>query len=158
MTKRNDLVQIEKMQPEELGEVAELERQIFSEPWSQQGFLDSLKSSDTLYLTARADGRIVGYCGFLQSFDEANITNVAVCEEYRKLGIGFWMLHQLMEQGKKRGIARYTLEVRAGNRAALHLYQKLGFQPAGVRPGFYEKPKEDAVIMWTDENFAGRSQ
>ena len=141
--------QIEKMRPEHIKEVAEIERRIFTLPWSEQGFLSSLQSEDTLYLVVRKEGRVAGYCGLLQSFDEADITNVAVAEEARGAGIGFAMLSELMRLGKERGIARYTLEVRASNAAALHLYEKLGFQSAGIRKNFYDRPKEDAVIMWT---------
>lgn len=142
--------QIEKMQPEDIKEVAGIERRIFTLPWSEQGFLSSLQSEDTLYLVVRKEGRIAGYCGLLQSFDEADITNVAVAEEARNEGLGFAMISELMRLGKERGVARYTLEVRASNAAAIHLYEKLGFQSVGIRKNFYDQPKEDAVIMWTE--------
>ena len=58
------------------------------------------------------------------------------------------MLNELIRCGQERGILNFTLEVRAKNAAALHLYEKLGFVSVGIRPGFYEKPREDAVIMW----------
>ena len=127
---------IEKMQPEDIKEVAQIENRIFTLPWSEQGFLSSLQSEDTLYLVVRKEGRVAGYCGLLQSFDEADITNVAVAEEARGAGICFAMLSELMRLGKERGIARYTLEVRASNAAALHLYEKLGFQSVGIRKNF----------------------
>ena len=142
-------LEITEMKQEDIPAVAALEREIFSMPWSENGFLSALSSSDTLYLTARADGRVVGYCGLLQSFDEADITNVAVSPAYRGRSVGYRMLSELMEAGKTRGIERYTLEVRVSNQAALALYEKLGFASVGVRKNFYEKPKEDAVIMWT---------
>lgn len=142
-------LKITEMKPEDVPEVVVLERQIFSIPWSEKGFLDSLRLPDTLYLVVRDAEKLVGYCGFLQSFDEADITNVAVTPEHRSRGVGRYMLKELMARGNKRGIHRYTLEVRAGNAPALHLYQKLGFEPVGIRKNFYEMPREDAVIMWT---------
>ena len=93
---------------------------------------------------------MIAYCGFLQSFDEADITNVAVREEYRAQGVGRAMLEALMEGGKERGISRFTLEVRVSNIPALHLYESLGFVSAGIRKNFYDLPKEDAVIMWKE--------
>ena len=112
--------------------------------------LSSLQQQDTLYLVAQQDGKVAGYCGLLQSFDEADITNVAVHPEYRRLGIACQMLEQLMEQGATRGIQRYTLEVRVSNTAAVKLYQKLGFASVGIRKNFYAFPTEDAMIMWTE--------
>ena len=143
-------LKISEMLPQDVPEVAALERQIFTMPWSENGFLASLRSQDTLYLVAREGERLLGYCGFLQSFDEADITNVAVSPENRGRGVGCEMLLELMRRGKERGIARYTLEVRVGNAAAIHLYQKLGFASVGIRKNFYEKPQEDALIMWTE--------
>lgn len=144
-----DLV-ITKMQLQDVAEAAALEARIFTVPWSENGFRSALDSKDTLYLTARENGKLVGYCGFWQSFDEADITNVAVDESCRKRGVGYRMLHELMRLGRERGVLRYTLEVRVGNTAAIHLYEKLGFASAGVRKNFYEKPREDALIMWTE--------
>ena len=125
--------EIERMQPEDVREVAALEAKIFSIPWSEAGFLSSLQSKDTLYLAVRKSGQLIGYCGLLQSFDEADITNVAVEETYRGCGI-----------------LRYTLEVRVSNASAIHLYEKLGFHFVGIRKNFYDSPKEDAMIMWTE--------
>lgn len=141
-------VEIREMCQADLEEVAALEQTIFSMPWSQKGFDAAIRQDAALYLTARLDGKLAGYCGLLQSFDEADITNVAVAPQFRNQGVAHAMLTQLMRNGKDRGIENFTLEVRAGNEAALHLYEKLGFERVGVRRNFYEKPQEDAVIMW----------
>ena len=58
------------------------------------------------------------------------------------------MLKELLTRGEAAGINAFTLEVRVSNAAAIHIYEKFGFQPEGIRPRFYEKPIEDAVIMW----------
>ena len=140
---------IREMKPEDIPAAAAIEQQIFSQPWSEQGFLSSLNLADTLYLVVYEGERLIGYCGLLQSFDEADITNVAVVSDVRNCGIGYAMLSELMKQGKERGIARYTLEVRVSNSPAIRLYEKLGFESVGIRKNFYDRPKEDAMIMWT---------
>lgn len=139
---------IREMQISDLKQVAEIERAIFTVPWSEKGFADSLLQDCTRYLTAEDDGEIVGYCGMFRSFDEANITNVAVREESRGRGVAERMLKELMRQGEAQGIRAYTLEVRVSNIPARRLYEKLGFEDAGIRRNFYERPTEDAVIMW----------
>lgn len=149
MEREKTTLELTEMMPQDVPEVAALERQIFTMPWSENGFISSLRSKDTLYLVARENGILAGYCGFLQSFDEADITNVAVALEARGRGVGQKMLAELMRRGKDRGILRYTLEVRISNTAAVHLYEKRGFVSAGIRKNFYEKPQEDALIMWT---------
>ena len=141
---------IAELKSEDAAHAAEIERMIFTMPWSEKGFRSSIESPDTEYLGVWTENEMVAYCGFLQSLDEADITNVAVHPDYRQRGIAYAMLKELMEKGKKRGVERYTLEVRAGNAAAIHLYEKLGFVSAGIRKNFYEKPKEDAMIMWTE--------
>ena len=55
---------------------------------------------------------------------------------------------ELIAGGQKEGIEAFTLEVRVSNAPAIHLYKKFGFVSEGIRPGFYEKPAEDADIMW----------
>lgn len=142
------MMEITEMQPEDLQEVAAIEKSIFSQPWSENGFAASLQSKDTLYLAVRLDGELAGYCGLLQSFDEADITNVAVKESCRRQKVAETMLAELLRRGSMRGIRAFTLEVRRGNAGAIALYEKLGFENCGIRRNFYEKPVEDAVIMW----------
>lgn len=146
--------QLRLMEESHLDQVAEIEKRIFSEPWSRKGFADSLRSPDTCYVAAVVSGRVAGYCGFLQSFDEADITNMAVDEPYRGIGVGKRMLEELMKRGKSRGVSRFTLEVRVSNEAAIRLYEKLGFFTVGVRKNFYSKPTEDGAIMWTEYSSA----
>ena len=138
-------IRIRKMSTEDLMEVARIEKETFSLPWSQQGFADSLAQENTCYLVACIGEKLVGYCGFLQVLDEADITNVAVDAACRKCGVGERML---LEAGEDRGVRAFTLEVRESNLAALALYQKIGFEECGVRKNFYDFPKENAVIMW----------
>ncbi|MCD8023234.1 MAG: ribosomal protein S18-alanine N-acetyltransferase [Lachnospiraceae bacterium] len=154
-------LQLEKMQSSDVPEVAQIEKLCFSQPWSENGFRTALEYDYNCYLVARksvqtADenltGGIAGYCGLQQSFEDAEILNVAVRPDQRGQGIAFSMLQRLMEIGRERGVERFTLEVRKSNAAALHLYEKLGFVSAGIRRNFYEKPVEDAVIMWTESD------
>ena len=58
------------------------------------------------------------------------------------------MMEYMLERAKENGMGACTLEVRVSNRPAIRLYESLGFKGEGVRPGFYDKPKEDALIMW----------
>lgn len=82
---------------------------------------------------------------------EGDITNVAVREQYRGRKIASALMEALLKLGRERyGIKAFTLEVRSQNTAARNLYEKLGFVSKGVRPGFYEKPKDDAVILWKE--------
>lgn len=142
------MLEIRLMEMNDLEKVAAIEGSLFSQPWSLKGFQDSLNSPDTIYLTALWDGEVVGYCGLLKSFEEADITNVAVAKEFQGRGIAFAMLSLLLKAGNEKGISDFTLEVRVSNASAIHVYEKLGFVNEGIRKNFYEKPKEDAMIMW----------
>lgn len=135
------------MKETDLWQVTVIEQEIFSQPWSKQGFLDALKNKDTLYLVAEEKNTILGYLGLWQSFEEADITNVAVKSEYRRKGVAGRLLSEGRRLAAQRGITALTLEVRVSNEPAIRLYEKYGFRSLGIRPGFYEKPKEDAIIM-----------
>ena len=79
--------------------------------------------------------------------DEGEIVNVAVSPEYRKQGYGVEMVGRLIRQSGEAGVRRFFLEVRESNIAGQKLYERLGFAACGKRRGFYEHPKEDAVLM-----------
>lgn len=138
---------IRPMKEADLQEVAAIEQEAIAPPWSEQDFRDSLGLPHVSMLTAVLDGEVAGYCVCYQSFDEGEITNVAVKKELRRRGIAGKLLEALFSLGTERGIERFLLEVRASNEAALYTYEKVGFQRAGLRKNFYTQPAEDAVIM-----------
>ena len=133
-------------------ELAGLEAEVFTDPWSEKSFRDLLKHSYCRYLVAEdAKGHPVGFAGMTISFDEADIDKVMVAPKMRRRGIADRLLEKVMEQGKECGVQSFTLEVRRGNQPAIALYQKNGFVSEGIRPNFYSNPREDAVIMWKRE-------
>ncbi|MCI8897319.1 MAG: ribosomal protein S18-alanine N-acetyltransferase [Lachnospiraceae bacterium] len=142
------MVVYRKMTAEDVPFISRLEEETFSMPWSADSFLEMIGKEDARYYVAEEDGRLLGGCGVLMIAGEGNITNVAIAPEARNRGIGTALLRHLMAEGDREGLTAYTLEVRVSNAAAIHVYEKLGFVSAGVRPGFYEKPVEDALIFW----------
>lgn len=142
------MAEIRKMKEEDLDQVAEIEKETFSMPWTRESLRSFLNRGDTVFLVAAEKEEILGYCGYLQVIDEADILNVAVKTAHRGNHIGTELIRRLLEEGKNQGIFRFTLEVRQSNLAAIHIYEKAGFVSAGIRKNFYEKPVENAVIMW----------
>ncbi len=145
-------IKIRRMTQEDVPAAAALERACFSEPWSENAYLRTLADENALYLAAELEGgEIAGICGLLDILGEGDISNVAVAEGFRRQKIAERMLEELLKLGKERGITAFTLEVRASNEAAIRLYEKFGFVSEGRRKNFYEKPREDALILWRYE-------
>lgn len=136
------------MQKKDIDQIVEIESKAFSQPWSKKSFEEALTHKNLMFITATMDDRIVGYCGLYIVLDEGNVINVAVKEEYRGQHIAQKMLQYLLEKGTSQKVTAFTLEVREHNKTAIHVYEKLGFQSVGIRKNFYEKPIENAVIMW----------
>lgn len=141
-------IAVRELREEDCKELSRIEQESFSMPWSEEDFRMLLTRDYCRYVVAEADGRVVGCCGFTNSCNEGNIDNVVVDAAYRGQGIGQKMLQEALAIGEAEGIEAFTLEVRVSNEAAIHVYEKLGFKSEGVRPRFYEKPVEDAMIMW----------
>jgi len=137
-----------RMTPQDVPWISKLEEETFSMPWSPESFLEMIGKEDVRYYVAEEEGQILGGCGVWMIAGEGNITNVVVAPAARNRGIATAMLRHLIQEGDREGLTAYTLEVRVSNAAAIHVYEKLGFVSAGVLPGFYEKPPEDALIFW----------
>lgn len=142
------MTNIRLMKETDLDCVSAIEKEIFSLPWSKKSFSDSLQSENTLYVVAEEEGQIQGYCGMYLSFEEGNITNVAVSPSYRRRHVAYYMLKDILEKAEGKGITNIFLEVRETNVPAIKLYEKFGFEQAGIRKHFYEKPTENALVMW----------
>lgn len=136
------------MEKKDLEQVCEIENKTFSQPWTREDFEASISNPNHIYIVAEEEDEIAGYCGLWMVAGEGQINNVAVREDFRKKGVGYGMLSYLLELGREKNQDAFTLEVRASNEPAIRLYEKLGFHSAGIRRGFYEKPREDANIMW----------
>ena len=138
---------VRRMKLQDCEQVATIEAESFSVPWSLQAFQDTIEMKNYRYFVAEQNGEILGYCGFVFVLDEAEIPNVCVKLSARKQGIGKQMLTVLEEEAKELGIKILYLEVRESNQPARNLYTSFGFEEDGIRRNFYELQKENAVLM-----------
>ncbi|MBO4890292.1 MAG: ribosomal protein S18-alanine N-acetyltransferase [Lachnospiraceae bacterium] len=140
------------MTESDIPEVARIEKMIFADPWSEKVYRETLKLPETGYVVATDvsdDGEeIIGAAGVRNIVGTGEITNVMILPGYRGRGIAKMMLTELLETGRQLGACDFTLEVRVSNEPAIRLYESLGFESEGVRPGFYRNPAEDAAIYW----------
>lgn len=137
---------IREMTREDIPSVATIEKQCFSQPWSEQGFAEGLKAP-AIFLVAEEMGRIAGYIGMYVSAPEGEITNVAVAPGLRMRGTGKALVDAMKQWASDHGVTRIVLEVRVGNEPAIHVYEAAGFVKLGIRKDFYQFPTEDAFVM-----------
>lgn len=142
------------MQLEDLDAVVDIEQQSFTAPWSRSAFLSELENTrEARLLVARVGaghGTVVGYIAYRRALDEMHVVLIAVHPAWRRRGIARALLCEAMEQARQIACSKATLEVRVSNTAAQQLYYRLGFAPVGVRPRYYTRPLEDALILWRD--------
>ena len=138
---------IRAMNSHDVATLAQIEQICFSDPWSEAAFTYELTNPLSCWLIAEEDGKILGYIGSQAVIDEADIMNVAVVPQYRRRGIAKHLLERLIVELDAKNVKKLSLEVRASNEAAITLYSMLGFEQVGRRPGYYRKPREDALIM-----------
>jgi ribosomal-protein-alanine N-acetyltransferase len=152
--------------------LADLDQICFSVPWSRSAFESDLSDpANKVYLVWEAhysaaepaagiapadvniilmknrNSRIIGYGGFWQIVDDAEIMNIAIHPEWRRLHLAGELLTAMVESAKARKLNTMSLEVRTGNQAAFNLYRRFGFEQSGIRPGYYSDNGEDAIIM-----------
>lgn len=144
-------ITISLMKAEDIDEVLDISSLSFSVCWSKSSYIQELTNPVAKYFIAKIDNKVVGFAGTWIVLDEAHITNIAVHPNYRKQGIASKLLEELLNYCKNKGCIAYTLEVRSSNKAAKALYEKYNFKQDGIRKGYYEDNKEDAILMWLRE-------
>ena len=137
-----------KMTADDVQTVAEIEFKSFSLPWTLEDFWHEVLNKDSESIVAEIDGQVVAYACVWISFDEADVANIAVTENFRGQGIGKKLFAEIIRRVKLRGVNALTLEVRVSNTAAIKLYESFGLRSVGVRKKYYCNPEEDALIMW----------
>ncbi len=128
-------------------QIAELERQCFSDPWSEMSISSELENPLSLWLVEERDGAVAGYIGSQSVPPESDVMNLAVAPLYRRQGIGRALMRALMTELYSRGMKSLSLEVRTANANAIALYTALGFVEVGRRLKYYVNPIEDALIL-----------
>lgn len=131
----------------DLPRVTELERASYAFPWSDQIFADCLRVGYHCVVVETAEG-VMGYSVLSMGAGEAHVLNICVAEPLRRRGIGRNLLLAVLDYARDRGIRDAYLEVRRSNRAAIALYQQLGFECVGQRRAYYQAPdgREDALV------------
>lgn len=132
---------------EHMEQIAELEKLCFSEPWSLASLTACCNDTSYIFFAALKQGSLAGYASFRYILDEAEICNIAVYPKYRRQGAAGRLLGEVIKAAAELKLKKIHLEVRADNAEAISLYEKYGFIRSGIRSGFYEKPREDAILM-----------
>lgn len=129
-----------------LPQIAEIERECFLEPWSENS-LRMLLPERGYGAAVLKDGKVVSYGGMLFALDEAQITDIATLPAFRRMGFAKQILTNLISVAGEKKMKTLSMEVRASNEPALNLYRSFGFFPVGQRKNFYRFPTEDAVLL-----------
>ena len=143
------MLKTRKMTVEDIDRVFEIESQSFKTPWSKESFYTEVKENTlATYLVLTLDETVIGFGGMWLIMDEIHSTNVAVAPEHRGQGYSKTLITDMIRYAKEKGFQHMTLEVRVSNAVAIALYEKFGFEGAGIRPKYYVDTGEDALVMW----------
>jgi ribosomal-protein-alanine N-acetyltransferase len=145
-------VKIERLRWWHIDELLPIEADLFGEErWTASMFWNELASGHHYLVATDGDG-VVGYAGLaVVPPDEAWVQNIAVCRDAQRRGVGRALLEALLARARERGAYRVLLEVAVDNVAAQKLYADYGFEPVGVRKGYYQPSNTDALVMLREE-------
>jgi [ribosomal protein S18]-alanine N-acetyltransferase len=143
-------IEIRVLELDDLTAIETIEQQAYPTPWSRSMFASELAKPTSICLGAFEGQELVGYVINSRYVDAWHVMNVAVAPEHQRRGVASALLERLFELTRDDERRGYTLEVRVSNEDAIGLYEKLGFEPRGIRRGYYTDNREDAVIMWRD--------
>lgn len=142
-------MRFEPLRFEHLKQMAEIEREAFDQPWTENMFIPELSADNAYYLVGVRGDEVLCYGGFHKVLDEGHITNIAVKSTERGRGFGKFLMAMLISKAREVGIKSLTLEVKSTNEVAKNMYSGFGFRVEGVRKKYYNN-REDALIMWMD--------
>ncbi len=140
-------MEIRRSRPDDATAIAEMEQNIFSDPWEQKDIFSYICSERGMCYTALDGDEPIAYIIGQKIVPEGEIYRIAVREDKRQRGIGYRLLSYALKTEMGHGVETVFLEVRSQNTAARSLYTAYGFKEIGVRKNYYRNPTDDAVIM-----------
>ncbi len=141
---------IRPMEPEDVESVLGIESRAFTTPWQADTFLNLIgRPGSELWVMEHPVAGILAYAVLWCILDQAELANIAVRSDFRRQGYASRLLERVLQIARDRQVESIYLEVRASNTRAVELYERFGFSRVGVRKTYYDKPKEDALVMRT---------
>ncbi len=140
-------MEIRRMIADDAPGVAELEREIFSDPWSEKDIFSYICMNGGMCYSAVSGGKIVAYIIGRVIPPEGEIYRIATAPDHRRRGIAYRLLDYAAKTERGRGLESLFLEVRSRNVPARNLYHAYGFREIGLRKNYYSDPTDDAVVM-----------
>ena len=135
------------MQKWHIPALSEIEKERFSQPWSEKSLLSEVENKTAKFFVAKNKLKVLGYIGMHVVLDEAYISNIAVRKDFQNMGIGSSLIKHAINFGETNSLAFLTLEVRKSNFKAIKLYEAFGFKCLGERRNFYTSPVENGKIF-----------
>ena len=140
-------VTIREMKIADIPIMMELEKELFSVPWSEAMFSEEIKGHYAYVLQKDENEEIIGYLSGWKLLDEFTITNIGINGNFQRMGFGTKLVKFIISKLLYEKCFKFTLEVRESNQKAIALYEKIGFEQIGLRGNYYRDPVENAVIM-----------
>jgi len=148
---RVGLMRFRKMSKSDLPEVMKIERAGYNFPWAEGLFHDCLSAKHyDCWICEDEQDKMTAFCIVSTAVGEATVLNLCIAPDERKQGLGSKFMQQVIENARARKAESVFLEVRPSNKGAVALYESLGFNEVGMRPGYYKTEtgeKEDALMM-----------
>jgi ribosomal-protein-alanine N-acetyltransferase len=129
----------------DLGALRRLEKVCFPEDaWPLLDLIGVLSLPNVVRIKAEIRDQMVGFiAGERKSSDLGWIATIGVLPEYRQQGIASALLKECEHQ---LAVMRIRLSVRLGNKRAIYLYEKFGYQRIDLWPKYYID-KTDALVF-----------
>ena len=140
--------------PDDATAIAEMEQNIFADPWGRKDIFSYICSDTGMCYTAIIDGEVVGYIIGRKIAPEGEIYRIAVREDKRQRGIGYRLLSYALKTELGHGVETVFLEVREKNLPARALYKAYGFKEISIRKNYYQNPADNAVVMIKDSRLS----
>ena len=154
---------LRRARPDDATAIAEMEEQIFGDPFNQKDIFSYICSDTGMCFTATDESGVIGYIvgrkippeGEIYRIATApekrgEIYRIAVREDTRQRGIGYRLLSYALKTESGQGVETVFLEVRSKNEPARALYKAYGFKEISIRKNYYQNPADDAIIMVKD--------
>jgi len=136
-----------------LGEVLEVERLCFHDPWPASAFTAELGHAWSFFRAVGLAGpggglvRVEGYIVAWLLPGDMHLLKMGVLPERRRRGLAGRLLRAALERFSAAGGGNASLEVRPSNLAAQAFYRGMGFVQVGVRKKYYQRDLEDALVL-----------